>query len=234
MKKLEGEVLPKESTAVAVRGRAANLLQITGVRALPERADAIREYHVGAMTRMAQGAMYALLCGYELHAARAQLRHGQWEAWVAANCPFTTMTAWRYMQAAERKFKEIPNLTRVKDFALGVSPRDLQPEQRQELIEAVRFATDGDSWRQLCLDLGLIKDSPRKALGGYHPRKDQGEDATEEARRMTADESWREHIAWLRIEGLKRKSWGYLDKAVLEELHGTLIDLKREISKAIA
>jgi hypothetical protein len=68
------------------------------------------------------------------------------------------------MQAAERKAAQIPNLAQCARFALGVSPTDLAPEQRKQLMAAVKDATDGQSWKQMGLELGIF--SPPKALGG--------------------------------------------------------------------
>ena len=151
------------------RGRPPNILQIVGDKPIQERVKVIREYHQAAYACVAQGAMYAILTGFELIAARAQIGHGYWKSWVAQNCPFTYRTACNYMEAAQRKYPQIPKVQHVSSFALGVAPHLLPPAQREELIEAVRYATDGESVRQLYLDLGLIKPPPDYSrLGGDH------------------------------------------------------------------
>ncbi len=173
-------------------GRPANILKIAPPRPMPERIRVINEYHQCLMATFAQGAMYAILIGFELHAARATVQHGEWEGWVAANCEFHPATAWRYMQAAERKAKDIPNLARVQDFALGVAPHALAQKQREELFDCVRQATDGETIRQLYLELGLSKQPPQ--LGGHHPR--QGEAPTDAeltaARKQMALDVWKD------------------------------------------
>ncbi|HRZ56003.1 MAG TPA: hypothetical protein P5525_11165 [Candidatus Paceibacterota bacterium] len=172
-------------------GRPSNLLKIAPPRPMPQRIDIIRQYHESAIASLAQGAMYALLCGFELHAARLTVEHGKWEGWVETHCPFSKITAWRYMQAAEKKLKDIPNLSRVKDFSLGVAPHALSQEDRESLISSVRNAVEGDTIRQLYLDIGLAKLPAPK--GGHHPRS--GAELTEaekaELRKQAAAADWK-------------------------------------------
>lgn len=198
-------------------GRPGNILKVAPPRSLPERIGKIQEYHNCAIASLAQGAMYALLCGFELHAARAALRHGEWEPWVEKHCPFSSRTALRYMDAAERKVKDIPNLTRVSDFALGVSPQALHEDQRRQLIDAIKNATDGESIRQMYLDLGIITEP--KARGGHHPALDPKKLTAEEALqadRKMALETWKAVGETLLREGVKVKSWKLLDPHVLD------------------
>jgi hypothetical protein len=138
-------------------------MEIVETRTLPQRAKKIGEYHKAAMTAAAYTAVYAVLCGLELLAARAQVRHGNWDTWVEDNCPFNRVTAWRYMQAAERKAKDLPNVYGRKHL-LDTHPHLLPEKDRAELITAVTDAVDQQSWTELQLDLGLR--TPEKPKGG--------------------------------------------------------------------
>ena len=252
--------MKEEAIAKRPVGRPGNILRLTEDRPLPERIKVIADYHEAARATLAQGAMYALLCGFELHAAHAQVgRYGNWEKWVESNCPFSLSTAWRYMQAAERKAKDIPNLALVKDFALGVSPHLLAPAKRDQLFDIVRTATDGESIRQLYLDLGLIK-GPHKNAGGYIPPAEgvklfaqekgiepdyaawspelQAEFRTwvrnPKAQREifhahTASQDWVEIIVKIRQFAIEKKTWRHLDRG---EFHGGVLSL-REAMEAL-
>lgn len=220
-------VLPPEK-----KGRRANILKVAPERSLEERSTVIHDYHHAARTAYAQSAMYALLCGFELHAARAQLSHGQWEGWVKDNCPFTCSTAWRYMEAAKRKFKEIPNLAHVQDFAVGVSPLALPAPQRDKLIDAVKEATDGQTWRQLGLALGLMS-KPKTGYQKHHPRKEISAEDAVRLETEAARKTWQDLAQTLDFEGLQQQTWGMLEKAEKEALVGLLDKVSKLIKKVL-
>jgi len=230
-KAIEPEVLPAEP-AETKPARRANILAIAPERSLPERATVIVDYHNAAMTAYAQSAMYALLCGFELHAARAQIAHGQWIPWVEEHCPFDRTTAWRYMEAAKRKFKELPNVARVQHFALGVSPLELPADRRAELIEAVKQATDGQTWTQLGLELGVIK-QPKTGYQKYHPRKNLTAEEQESAIRAAVGKSWHDLLRSLQMHGIDECTWGYLSDVEKEVVVGLLDEVSKTIKKAL-
>jgi hypothetical protein len=124
------------------------------------------------MTCLAQGAGYALLCGFELHAARATVGHGGWEKWVETHCTFHPRSARRYMEAAERKSGEISNRTRVSDLKLlGRSAYEMTPEEQQTVIEAVQDKYADKTARQLWFELGALKPQlPKKNLPMKTPK----------------------------------------------------------------
>ena len=216
------------------RGRPPNILQIAPARDLPDRVRVINEYHESAMTCLAQGAMYAILCGFELIAARSQTRHGQWETWVEEHCPFSSRTAIRYMEAAQRKYKDIPNLTHVSDFALGVAPHTLQPEQRMQLIDAVKFATDGESVRQLYLELGLVKSQEPRKIGGDTSmyRKAPALPEGETVEHVTAVQGW--NVVLSKLNDLMSSNQHIrLTRDELQRVNDALLDAKRKIAEAL-
>lgn len=218
------EVLPKIKSEPRFRsgckGRKPNILKLVADCSLPERTVKINEYHNLAMTALAQGAFYALLCGFELHAARAQSEHGQWEEWVADNCPFTSRTARKYMAAAEKKFKDIPKLANVMDFTVGVSPAQLQPQQRNLLVQSLRDATDGETMRQMYLDLGIIKADGKKR-GGDHGGGKARADALAgltglDLEKSLADEQWFDITEKIREFTMQRRRYVHVEEAKLK------------------
>jgi hypothetical protein len=198
------EVLPPQRGP----GRPPKYMEIVETRTLPQRAKKIGEYHKAAMTAAAYTAVYAVLCGLELLAARAQVRHGNWDTWVEDNCPFNRVTAWRYMQAAERKAKDLPNVYGRKHL-LDTPPHLLPEKDRAELITAVTDAVDQQSWTELQLDLGLR--TPEKPKGGARegagrPTKTEAERSKQAGATGECDELERELSRFV-----LGKTWQYLD-----------------------
>lgn len=54
------------------------------------------------LTAAGGAVQYAIRCGELLMRKKAELKHGEFEAWVGANCEFTTRHAQRYMKAASK------------------------------------------------------------------------------------------------------------------------------------
>ncbi len=63
----------------------------------------INEAHRLARGHAETAVQYAIRCGELLTAKKATLKHGEWQAWIAANCEFEYPTAARYMKAASEK-----------------------------------------------------------------------------------------------------------------------------------
>jgi len=228
------EVLNPE-TLPARRGRPPNILQIAPDRPMEDRIRIINEYHDAARLCYAQSAMYVILCGFELHAARATIGHGEWEKWVEYNCPFTARTAYNYLQAAERKAKDIPNLKHVSDFALGKSPMLLSAPEREQLVETIKAATDGETARQLYLDLGIIK-PPRTspANGGNHHKETLAERLAKASRQMEmlqGPDQWNLIVKYLREFALQKKRYVYVEPGILEAGIESINECVRAIKK---
>lgn len=224
---VEAEVLPARRGP----GRPPKVLEIVGDKTLPERADQIRVYHQSAMTAAAQTAMYAILCGMELLAARAQIAHGRWEQWVMENCPFAPVTAWRYMQAAQNKMKDIPNLSARKDLLL-TAPHLLAEKDRKLLVDSVKDAVDGQSWMDLQLELGLRM--PPKDKGGA--REGAGRPRTSdfsEERKTSIRQQYKFMLDNLTKAILVSKTWQYLDPKDLCILDEAFQTFREELKPAI-
>lgn len=56
---------------------------------------------------------------------------------------------------------------------------------------------------------------------------------TEQFNRITYQAVWRNLVRGLRENGLEKKSYSYLTRQELEEVHGALIDVKKEIQEAL-
>lgn len=63
-------------------------------------AEMAKEAAEVAQRSMTQAVHRAIDCGRYLHAAKAQVPHGQWAAWIGANFDRDQRTATRYMQLA--------------------------------------------------------------------------------------------------------------------------------------
>jgi hypothetical protein len=159
---IEAEVVGKEGSNLP----AVGILAIAPPKPMPQRIEMINKYHAAAMTCLAQGAGYALLCGFELHAARATIGHGGWLKWVETNCHFHVRSAQRYMEAAERKAGEISNATHVSHLKLlARSAYEMTTEEQKQVIEAVQDKYADKTARQLWFELGALKPQiPKKNL----------------------------------------------------------------------
>lgn len=212
-------------------GRPSNILKLVEDRSLPERIGKIAEYHQAAKLCYSQSALYVIMCGFELHAARAQIGHGGWEKWVHENCPFTTQTAWNYLQAAERKAKDIPNLQRVGDFALGVSPLQLTAHQQADLFEIIHQATNEQTARQLYLELGLMKNPEARQGTAAATGKPSVMDQLE-AQRLSAHKHWISKVCGQQMCGrFTKDSWRLLSPEDLETLRNVLSNLLQDIKE---
>jgi hypothetical protein len=168
-KVIEAEVVGKEEKSfLPVKG----ILAVAPDRPIDQRIYMINRYHNAAMTCLAQGAAYALLCGFELHAARAQIGHGGWIKWVEAHCKFHRSSAWRYMEAAERKAPEIANVARVQHLRLlDRAAEGMSDEERQQVIDVVTDKYADKTARQLWFELGALKTQlPKKNLPMKTPK----------------------------------------------------------------
>lgn len=69
---------------------------------LTKLAERIREAHRQAEDQARNAVRLAAEAGADLAAAKREVEHGQWEAWVEANCHFSARAARGYMQIADR------------------------------------------------------------------------------------------------------------------------------------
>lgn len=225
--KVEPVEIPEVLPAKRGPGRPPKVLDIVENRTLPERASKIVEYHQGAMMAAAQTAGYAILCGLELLAARAQIAHGKWEHWVESNCPFAPITAWRYMTAAEKKCKDMPNLSGRKDL-FQTAPHLLCPADRKLLVDFVKDSVDQQTWTELQLELGLR--TPDKTKGGAREGAGRPTNSEDTYQRKVAEAK----VLWVGIEQqvneqITKRSHKLLDKMTLTALAAAIRHVADEL-----
>jgi len=210
------EVLPAKRGV----GRPLKILELMPKRTMPERIQTIKEYHGQALQMLAQGAMYAVMCGLELHMAKTQVPHGKWGEWVENECPFSCRTAERYMEAAEGTLQRISNPTVLSDLT-SLLGRELSPNQRTMLLGEVKKSVGGETMWQLYLDLGIVKGEARIETGGrailikwlaeHFPKCKAREEA---ALPPEIREKWSEYLGQLAVEAqanindINRQKWG--------------------------
>jgi hypothetical protein len=164
-KEIIPEVLPQEKRQV---GRPAKVLSMIPKRSLAERAAKANQYHNSAAAAYAQASYFAVMCGLELLAAKAQCQHGEWIPWVEANCEFTDRAASKYMSIAELA---MPRLQGGQPAALiDVAPSQMPAADRKALVKSVADLTEGKSIRELQMDLqfdiGSLRVPVDKPTGG--------------------------------------------------------------------
>lgn len=133
-------------------------------------------YHRSAQAAAAQAAHFAVLCGLELARLKVELSHvTNWQQWVGANCEFSYETGQRYIRVAEGiKGKALKSAQSAEAIALlETAPSKLDSKGRATLVQTVGKVTEGDTLRQLYLDFGIIKATPKDNLkrgGATHTR----------------------------------------------------------------
>ncbi len=78
---------------------------IAGSNSLAEIAERIRSEHGEVGAALTRGIVHAITAGELLIEAKAKLKHGQWEPWLAENCAIPARTARHYMRLAKHKDK---------------------------------------------------------------------------------------------------------------------------------
>jgi len=79
-----------------------------------------------------------------------------------------------------------------------------------------------------------LRDLPKEIQKAWNDDfKKSGIPVSEEFNRVSYQGLWRHLMMMLRDNALKKKTYSYLDRRELEEVHGTLIDVKKEIMEAL-
>lgn len=121
----------------------------------------------------------ALAAGKLLLEAKASVGHGQWEAWLAANCEMAPRTARAFMLLA-RKYPELPaaNRQRVADLPLRQALRAIamDPEAPPPSTASAR-AANGDDWDRAAHAFRACESSLHRAMQRMQkPRRGGGGD----------------------------------------------------------
>jgi hypothetical protein len=107
-------------------------------------------FHAQAVRAANEAALWSALTGIELLAIKGTMKHGDWQAWVAAHCAFSYRTAARHLDsgrlalAALETSAQQPSLVGPAAFEAGKAriaellEGDGLAEQRVALIAAIR------------------------------------------------------------------------------------------------
>lgn len=79
-------------------------------------AATINAAHLAVAKAMTGAVEQALLAGETLHAAKAAIAHGEWRAWLQANCHFSARTAQVYMKLWSERHLLQANAQRAADL----------------------------------------------------------------------------------------------------------------------
>lgn len=133
----------------------------------------VNQYHDLAKASMAQSCAYMILAGVELLALKKDAEHGTWEAMFAKDSKgkstndcrfeFTVSTAKNYMRLGDAAKKNVPALRELcatdKPLAL------MSAEDREKIVQVVKKAGDGNTYKELAQQWGLVKKPPGNGGG---------------------------------------------------------------------
>lgn len=110
----------------------------------PKRAEALRNYALRIRTQVAATTAGIIQIGRDLSAIKQQLEHGQFCAWVQAECGFTVRSAENYIRAHEfadgcGKYETVSLLSPTTVYKLAA--KSTPPEIVREVIERASAGT---------------------------------------------------------------------------------------------
>jgi hypothetical protein len=131
-----------------------------------EKFSTARQYHSMVGISLAQGAAFMILCGAELHRLKRELGETRGRRGNTANvCSFSQLaqqntgiserTVFNYLALYQGAKKRLPllNVQELLNTPIGKLPE----LKRQQLLEAVKKITDGQTAQQLMWDWGITK-----------------------------------------------------------------------------
>lgn len=156
---------------------------------LPEdamRVEKIRALHINVCRSQRSANVYRVLCGAELNAAKATVKHGDFGQWCKDHLPFLSNgSAHRYMQIAEiitAKFPTVGNLSQRLQLTDG---QPLPEKEIAPINEALFDALDGKTITEFMRDEGIIR-KPKDPNAKPHTRKSVSAEEQVAAERETA------------------------------------------------
>jgi hypothetical protein len=134
-------------------------------REVAESVQHIRQLHGEIMEHMRQFAEKVVVCGFELLALKRQVGHGRWGKFCESN-----LYAEGFSERHTRRYMEVATAIRQKMRGLedqsGMAALDAGVLDMDTVREALADTTNATSWRQLWMDLGLMRNP--KPRGGDH------------------------------------------------------------------
>lgn len=235
--------MPKQSLEIATA--PTTVIPSLPAPAVADRAGRIAHYHRLSAEAGRVSIMAALAAGLELHAAKAEVEHGMFTAWVKANCPGVTQrTAQRYMQLAEGLLGAALGPEgggEAGEDGGGWLPELLaapEPELLAALAESAA-AADARTLTELYAELGIVR--PYKSnIGGARPGAGRPrKDAAAQPLSMVADPDANAaeclgYLGRLYDWAIARDGWGYLSDKDLLTARATLKDIAKRADAIVA
>jgi hypothetical protein len=132
---------------------------------IAQSVDHIRQLHGEIMEHMRLFAERVVVCGFELLALKRQVGHGRWGKFCEASLYCDGLRE-RHL----RNYMEVATAIRQKMRGLedqsGMAALDAGVLDMDTVREALADTTNATSWRQLWMDLGLMRNP--KPRGGDH------------------------------------------------------------------
>lgn len=218
---------PNQSTLPATRpvGRPAKVLSVVPKRTEAERIRMVNHYHDNHKAALLQACNYALLCGMELLAARAEIKHGEWLPWIEKNCKFSQPTAYKYMTLAEGAMPVLKaQYPELLEGAEQVAPSLMKVAERKALVEAVSQMVDGRTIQELQLELMGMTAKPTAPKGGAREGAGRPAEGANfgEVRKAAFRQDYAEIFRKLTDAIVIKKTWQYLDTKDLVEMEDRL------------
>ena len=227
----------KLAALTVLEDRASELSTVLQIK----RLQAVAIEQLAAIPRMErEAALRAILAGLTLHRIKAALPHGTWMPWVKqipttggnlpglSQCQYYMRLATAFVESAKVTAPELRTLPGDK-IELALEPADAAARRFME--KAAKFV--GDCSLNELLAREHVKDY--KPLGGARPSKK--DHRTEEEKLAELREIKRAELAsWIttgRQLLIDENVCQFLPREEIEAIHGQLLDLKTEFTKAI-
>lgn len=97
---MEAATLTRTQSPRSERNQEREDLQAKGLEQAKELLPKIKAEHEAAKKDLESGLEHAIKCGKYLSEAKKLVKHGEWEAWVKANCDFSLRTASNYRKVS--------------------------------------------------------------------------------------------------------------------------------------
>lgn len=181
-------------------------------------------------------ALRALLVGLTLHRIKGGLKHGEFTPWIKKHLDGAGYRQGNYYMRLATAFVDCMNVTKPEILAFPGDQKELALEladatARKFMQKAANFV--GERSLNELLDHLHIKD--RNPLGGARPAKK--DNRSEEAKLAELREVKRAELAsWIttgRALLIDENVCQFLPRGEIEAIHGQLLDLKTEFTKAI-
>jgi hypothetical protein len=157
---------------------------------IDERAARVGSYYHSGKRAAAQLVVYNLLAGIELIGIRDELAHGHWLKWCEKNLPegMSYRSAAYFIGLAEALIPKIATLANFDFKQLQLTNGDLDEKQLQPFSEAVQQVTNGQKFKELLREYGLIRENTPQS------KRDNSRKQTAEEAEAAADALVAQHL----------------------------------------